>query len=254
MLETLEVLALQYNALYKLPPSFAALTALINLSLTGNKIECFPGPQLAALKALTTLAYGENRLHQWQPGEKATVLGEDAAGNDQVLGDEDSEDVGIVPCNPLVALESIQYLDLSDNALTSLPTFGWDRLDQLLHLKLLRNRLSSLPSGLGSLPKLQRLDVAANKLKTLPQSLFSSKTLAFLDAQQNTLQELPDNAGGCEALVRLVLTRNRDLRGLPGSVCRLARLQELRVDKSCFLALDDEVAVFCRGLAFFSAE
>ncbi|KAL4174828.1 hypothetical protein KRP22_006757 [Phytophthora ramorum] len=258
MLGHLAVLGLQYNALYKLPASFADLTNLTNLSLTGNRIECLPGPQLGALKALITLTYAENRLQQWQPGEKSSVLEEDPPEKDDAGSNEaeatDELETFATCSNPLAALDSVQYLDLSDNWLVSLPARGWTSLGALLHLKLARNRLQSLPTEVGRLAKLQRLDIAGNKFTALPNALFSSKTLAFLDVQQNALHELPHNVGECESLVRIVLTRNRDLRGLPASVCRLSRLQELRVDKSCFLALGDELTVFCRAIAFFSAE
>ncbi|GMF65504.1 unnamed protein product [Phytophthora lilii] len=256
MLGALEVLMLQHNALFKLPESFAELTSLTNLSLTANRIECFPGLQLGALKSLLTLTYAENKL-QWRPGEKSSVLEEDSPEIDDSNGasKRDSvEDMSTVLSNPLAALAAVQYLDLSDNALVTLPAQGWDRLNGLLHLKLARNRLHTLPAGVGSLHKLQRLDLAGNKFKLLPESLFKSKTLAFLDLQLNALQQLPDNVGECESLERVVLTRNRELLGLPASLCRLSRLQELRLDKLCFLALDDEQTVFCRGLAFFSAE
>ncbi|KAG2769958.1 hypothetical protein Pcac1_g19049 [Phytophthora cactorum] len=107
---------------------------------------------------------------------------------------EDIDEFGTISSNPLATLEAIQYLDLSDNALEFLPSRGWEHLEMLLHLKLIRNRLQTLPTGVGNLPKLQRLDIATNKLKTLPSSLFSNKSLAYLDVQQNALQELPENA------------------------------------------------------------
>ncbi|OWZ13517.1 putative LRR protein [Phytophthora megakarya] len=257
MLGSLEVLTLSYNALYKLPASFVDLISLTNLSLTGNRIESFPGPQFSGLKTLVTLTYSENRLRQWQPGEKIFVLEDDIPDNEQVIEEDvdgEVDELSNVFSNPLSPLENIQYLDLSDNALIVLPRQGWNRLTVLVHLKLSRNRLQKLPSEIGKLPKLQRLDIAANKLEFLPLTLFSTKTLAFLDAHQNSLQTLPDNVGECEALVRLVLTKNRELHGLPSSFCCLSRLEELRVDKACFLALDDAVTAFCRKLAFFSAE
>ncbi|KAF4043241.1 Leucine rich repeat [Phytophthora infestans] len=246
MLGALEVLSLSYNALAHRSQEFIA---------NRQQDRVLPGPD-QPLTALVTLTYAENRLRLWRPGEKS-ILDEEAPESVYKLGTSDEEDtneVGITPSNPLVTLAAIQYLDLSDNALEYLPSRGWGRLETLLHLKLSRNRLHLIPPEVGSLPRLQRLDIAANKLKTLPSSLFSNKSLAYLDAQQNTLQELPDNAGECEALVRLVLTKNRDLRGLPRSICRLALLEELRVDKSCFLALGEELTAFCRELAYFSAE
>ncbi|RLN86292.1 hypothetical protein BBJ28_00001860 [Nothophytophthora sp. Chile5] len=247
MATSLEVLALQHNALYKLPASFAELTNLTSLSVTGNRLESFPGDQLRSLNALVTLSYAENRLSQWQLGDRSVHL------EDQDEGFQDdaeaTEELSNVLGNPLSALNTVQYLDFSDNTLVTLPRRGWSQLGELLELKLARNRLERLPAGLGALRKLRRLDLAGNKLTVLPTALLSLKTLECLDVQQNTLQELPANVGECEKLDQLVLTRNRQLHGLPASLCRLSRLRELRVDRLCFLALDDDQTEFCRGLA-----
>ncbi|KAF1771806.1 Leucine-rich repeat domain, L domain-like [Phytophthora cactorum] len=126
--------------------------------------------------------------------------------------------------NPLATLEAIQYLDL--NAST---------------LETYCNRLQTLPTGVGNLPKLQRLDIATNKLKTLPSSS-QQQVLAYLDRMLASVK-----------LFEACITKNRDLRGLL-PVFAPALLVELRVDKSCFLALEEEADCVLSRARFFSAE
>lgn len=58
-------------------------------------------------------------------------------------------------------LQKLQYLDLSDNALTGLPA-ELGQLKQLTYLDVSNNKLTGLPMELGNLTQLQVLDVSGN--------------------------------------------------------------------------------------------
>ena len=64
----------------------------------------------------------------------------------------------------------LRTLDLSENKLSTIPS-EIGSFEQLKHLKLSKNRLASLPDSIGRLGKLESLSVCDNLLKSLPQSV-----------------------------------------------------------------------------------
>jgi Leucine-rich repeat (LRR) protein len=245
MLGSLRVLFLQQNRLMELPRSFAQLPALENLSLTGNRVDIFPQHAMASLRQLKTLTYAENRLKAWG-----------GSPDNQDKHDESEEPVHKNEATSGVfgVMTAIEYLDLNDNALVQLPASGWAALTVLVELRLSHNKLTHVPTALGSLPSLQRLDLSHNKLSKLPPELFSHSHLVRLDLRGNSLHKLPSTLGSAAPLESLFLQKNPPLLSLPETLAGLKRLTWLEIDKACFLALSPAQLAFCESLATFSAE
>ena len=82
---------------------------------------------------------------------------------------------------------NLRSLDLSANKLSHLPS----TIGSFSHLKTLRlsgNRITTLPEELGRLNKLEALYVAQNLLTSLPKSVEKLKNLKEVDVSQNQIQ------------------------------------------------------------------
>jgi len=84
------------------------------------------------------------------------------------------------------------------------------------------NRLTILPSGLGSLARLESLDAQCNRLRELPAGIGKLRALRELRLQENQLRALPDEVAILRQLSKLMVTRN-ELRLLPEAVLRRRR-------------------------------
>ncbi|XP_039080807.1 platelet glycoprotein Ib alpha chain-like, partial [Hyaena hyaena] len=142
----------------KAPPSdLPAATAILHLS--DNPLGAFSTASLASLARLAQLHLSRSQLSQLQAD------------------------------GPLPALET---LDVSHNALRSLPPLG-GALPALVTLDASFNELTSLsPSALDGLSRLHELFLRGNKLKSLlPALLGPVRQLRKLDLADNRLKELP---------------------------------------------------------------
>lgn len=242
VLPALQALFLQSNCLMTLPASFVELQTLENLTLNGNKIDIFPQEALRKLRNLRSLTFTENRLKHWSQDSSG-----DASAREQP---EDSSSLS----NGLFGLQSVEFLDFSDNVLKIVPFYGWQHLGALLELKLSYNKLSQLPPGIGELHKLQQLDLSYNELTSVPPQLVKLSQLVKLDLQSNALEELPVDMEECISLERLYIAKNSSLEALPDSMCKIPSMKVLQMDKKCFLGLEGELMAFCERLETFITE
>ena len=158
--------------------------------------------------------------------------------------------------------DSLEILDLSDNALTSLP----DRLPDLLKLKIIFcafNSFAELPKVLGkcaslsmvgfrgnlitevsaeSLPPMLRwLILTGNQLESLPAELGQRPRLQKLMVAGNRLRSLPDLTA-CVNLELIRIAANR-FDALPSGLLSLPRLSWISYSGNPFCAGDEQRAL-----------
>ncbi|MDO8990189.1 MAG: leucine-rich repeat-containing protein kinase family protein [Sideroxyarcus sp.] len=130
--------------------------------------------------------------------------------------------------------DSLEILNLSGNALSSLP----DDLPKLHKLRVIfcsDNRFTKVPEVLGRCPQLEMVGFKANQIRYLPASALPAK-LRWLILTDNQLDELPDEIGRCGRLQKLMLSGNR-LQHLPDEMAACTNLELLRIAANRFTQL-----------------
>ena len=130
--------------------------------------------------------------------------------------------------------ESLEILNLSGNALTSLP----DDLPRLHKLRVIfcsDNPFTELPEVLGQCPNLEMIGFKANRISRLSGAALPPR-LRWLILTDNRLSELPPKLGRCQRLQKLMLAGNR-LRHLPDEMAACRHLELLRISANRFTAL-----------------
>lgn len=132
--------------------------------------------------------------------------------------------------------DSLEVLNLSGNALSSLP----DDLGRLTRLRVLfcsDNRFSELPASIGQCRQLDILGFKANRIERVPAEALPP-SLRWLILTDNAIEQLPESLGHCSALQKLMLAGNR-LQALPASLAGCTRLELLRIAANRLSALPD---------------
>lgn len=122
--------------------------------------------------------------------------------------------------------DTLEVLDLSGNALSSLP----DDLPRLHKLRILfcsENRFTVLPEVLGQCPRLDMVGFKANRIHTVPAASLPAG-LRWLILTDNDIAELPASIGQCTGMRKLMLAGNR-LHSLPPEMAACTRLELLRI-------------------------
>ncbi|RAA25544.1 protein kinase [Burkholderia multivorans] len=126
--------------------------------------------------------------------------------------------------------DTLEVLDLSGNALSSLP----DDLSRLHRLRILfasDNRFTALPDPLGACPQLEMIGFKANRIRTVPGAALP-RVLRWLILTDNAIDALPPEIGDCSRLQKLMLAGNR-LQSLPDEMaaCRALELVRLAANR-----------------------
>ncbi|PXX03327.1 serine/threonine protein kinase [Paraburkholderia tropica] len=132
--------------------------------------------------------------------------------------------------------DTLEVLDLSGNALTSLP----DDLPKLRHLRILfasNNPFTALPPMLGDCASLSMVGFKANRIRHVAASALPP-SLRWLILTDNNIDALPQEIGERPQLQKLMLAGNR-LRALPETMAACERLELLRVSANRLDALPD---------------
>ena len=130
--------------------------------------------------------------------------------------------------------DSLDILDMSNNALSSLP----DDLPRLHKLRIVfcsNNLFTTLPTVLGNCPELSMIGFKANRIGEVPAASLPPK-LRWLTLTDNAIETLPEELGDCAQLQKLMLAGNR-LQSLPASLARCSRLELLRISANRLTSL-----------------
>nr|BFD43126.1 leucine-rich repeat-containing protein kinase family protein [Pseudomonas sp. FFPRI_1] len=122
--------------------------------------------------------------------------------------------------------ESLEILNLSGNALCSLP----EDLHRLTRLRILfcsDNQFSEVPACLGQCAQLSMIGFKANRIEHVPAAALPPQ-LRWLILTDNCISELPEELGNRPLLQKLMLAGNR-LSRLPESLSQCHRLELLRI-------------------------
>lgn len=122
--------------------------------------------------------------------------------------------------------DSLEILDLSGNALSTLP----DDLPRLHKLRILfcsDNQFTTLPQVLGQCRQLSMVGFKANQIRTVPGNALPA-TLRWLILTDNQITNLPAEIGRCTQLQKLMLSGNQ-LRALPAEMSTCTQLELLRI-------------------------
>ncbi|MBY0243152.1 MAG: leucine-rich repeat-containing serine/threonine-protein kinase [Burkholderiaceae bacterium] len=132
--------------------------------------------------------------------------------------------------------DTLEILDLSGNALTSLP----DDLPRLHRLRVIfcsDNQFTALPSVLGRCAQLTMIGFKANRIAQVPHDALPPK-LRWLILTDNAIESLPPEIGQCGEMQKLMLAGNR-LTTLPDTLARCHKLELLRIAANQLTALPD---------------
>lgn len=130
------------------------------------------------------------------------------------------------PAEILDLADSLEILDLSNNALTTLP----DSFAQLHNLRIAffnNNAFERLPEVLSQCPKLSMVGFKANQITTVPDGALPPAT-RWLILTDNRIPTLPDSIGQLAALQKLMLAGNQ-LRSLPETLAACHNLELIRL-------------------------
>ena len=122
--------------------------------------------------------------------------------------------------------DTLEVLNLSGNALTSLP----DDLPRLHRLRVIfgsDNLFTALPAVLGQCPQLEMVGFKANRIQSVPADALPPQ-LRWLILTDNQIETLPDSIGKCSRMQKLMLAGNR-LKQLPDQLAQCQQLELLRI-------------------------
>jgi len=122
--------------------------------------------------------------------------------------------------------DTLEILDLSNNALPSLP----DDLPRLHKLRVIfcsANQFTTLPAVLGECPALTMVGFKSNQIREVPAAALPPQ-LRWLILTDNRVEVLPAAIGRCGQLQKLMLAGNR-LSALPPELAACTRLELLRI-------------------------
>jgi hypothetical protein len=130
--------------------------------------------------------------------------------------------------------ESLEILNLSGNALSSLPDDLW-RLSRLRVIFCSENQFTELPEVLGKCAELSMIGFKSNQISIVPAAALPAK-LRWLILTDNQIHLLPPQLGACAALQKLMLAGNQ-LHDLPLEMAACKQLELLRISANKFSQL-----------------
>ncbi len=131
-----------------------------------------------------------------------------------------------LPAEVLDLADSLEVLDLSNNALKSLPDdFG--RLKNLKAVFFVNNEFEEIPEVLAQCPQLSIIGFKSNQIRHISDQALSP-TLRWLILTNNQIEQLPPTIGNLSKLQKLMLAGNR-LKSLPQEMENCQSLELIRL-------------------------
>ncbi|MBC7398926.1 MAG: leucine-rich repeat domain-containing protein [Mucilaginibacter sp.] len=152
----------------------------------------------------------------------------------------------------LFNLPQVEYIYAGSNKLRKLPESQRYGCEKLKKLDLTYNALTSLPGAITHLTKLVTLEASASKISSLPDGWRSLKNLKNINLSKNRLTTFPAEWFELPGL-ETINVNNNDLTSLPDVKEIKYSLNTLNVGLNRLTALPDHIGNFTE-LAYFSAE
>jgi len=147
-----------------------------------------------------------------------------------------SEGLAEFPREIFALADTLEYLDLSGNALTSLPE-DFAQLHRLQVLFCAGNRFTELPVVLGQCQSLSMIGFRSNQISMIQGTALPPK-LRWLILTGNQIASLPPEIGGCPELQKVALSGNL-LSTLPSEMANCTKLELLRIAANRFETLPE---------------
>uniref|UniRef100_A0A672LYQ2 Leucine-rich repeat-containing protein 40-like n=1 Tax=Sinocyclocheilus grahami TaxID=75366 RepID=A0A672LYQ2_SINGR len=194
-LVNLDDLDLSNNHLMDIPESLANLKNLVTLNLSCNKLKSLP-PAISEMKNLRMLDCSRNQIGSIPP-----VLAQMESLEQLYLRHNKLRFLPELHCCETLKVKHLEeYIVIvlrkrltQDNKVKNLPE-EITLLQGLERLDLTNNDISSLPCGLGTLPKLKSLALEGNPLRTIRRDLLTKGTGELLKYLRSRIQEHPDGS------------------------------------------------------------
>ena len=145
-----------------------------------------------------------------------------------------SEGLTEFPREIFALADTLEYIDLSGNALTSLPE-DFAQLRRLQVLFCAGNRFTELPVVLGQCQSLSMVGFRANQITSIKAAALPPK-LRWLILTGNQIASLPPEIGACRELQKVALSGNL-LSSLPAEMANCTKLELLRIGANRFEVL-----------------
>ena len=154
-----------------------------------------------------------------------------------------SEGLTEFPREIFALADSLEYLDLSGNALTSLPE-DFAQLHCLQVLFCAGNRFTELPVVLGQCQSLSMVGFRSNQIASIKAAALPPK-LRWLILTGNQIASLPPEIGACPELQKVALSGNL-LSTLPIEMAKCTKLELLRIGANRFEVLPEWLLIMPR--------
>lgn len=184
-MSNLRELYLRYKALPSLTEfTFWGLVSLENLDLKKCSIDSLPEGVFKHLNKLKHIDLSRNPI--FRPGSSVNMRAFQGISSLKTLILSETKLTDLTTSLSFEDLQSLEYMDLSNNSISVLPDGFFETSHNLEHLNLRQNLIDSWKPAKSSLEKLKSLDLSVNKLQYLsPDVLGSFDRLHILDLSEN---------------------------------------------------------------------
>ena len=202
----------------ELPEAFGKMKSLLKIKIVGGQLRALPVEFGQNHRQLKMLTIEENQLKELPQSVAETSLIK------LYLRDNLLESL---PLN--IGKVRLAELDISGNRFTTLPADEIGKLDNLGHLFISNNELTSLPKEIGQLHELVRLEANRNHFSVLPDSIGRLIKLERVTFANNSLSMLPDSIGELIYL-QYASFKDNQLSVLPESIRQWKNIKSLYMD------------------------